>query len=579
MNLRKYQQEAMDTVVKQFKKGVSKQLIVLPTGTGKTVLLAAIIMFFNLKTLVIAHREELIQQTKNTILEYCPNANVGICKAKQNELDKKIVIGSVQTCFQPNRLKQLKEKGFELLIIDEAHHAPAKSYCKIIEELGFMENPKKLLLGLTATPQRNDHLKLGDVFDEIVFERSISEMIGNGFLSPVMGRKISTDVSLKGIKSYRGDFIAKDLAEIINIPERNRLIAKKYIEHASNRKGIAFCVNVQHCHDLAETLCSFGVIAKAVWGKMDVKERKEILSQFRKDEIQVLTSCGILVEGYDEKTVNCIVMARSTKSKSLYIQCIGRGLRISNEKKDCLVLDFTDSYHNLNSLISLGSTISEAKIIKEVQKDRERVGALVEAEPVNAKVVETGDKEFDILGRNRFAWIPLEKNEYSLMDDNKNELVVIPVENGFTANFYQENSKTKIVESPLPLNICFKVCEAYAKKNLSMKYGSLNGSWLKNAKNQPATPSQKNFLFKHGIFAGTMNKAEASASIRKIIAINKQRQRFYGDHEPITEKQKNFLKRANINTTNMSKLQATRAISQIIQNDRKNITRPTRSVY
>jgi len=568
MNLKEYQQEALEVVVKQLEEGVSRQLVVLPTGTGKTILFAAIISLLNLKTLVIAHREELIQQAADKILAYAPGSDIGICKAGKNELDHQIVIGSVQTCSQPNRLQQLKKEEFRVLVIDEAHHAPAKSYRSVIEGLGFMDDPKKLLLGLTATPQRNDSLELGDVFEKIVFERSISEMINNDppHLSPVIGRRISTDVSLKGVKSCGGDFVAKDLARAINIPERNDLIASKYKQHASNRKGVAFCVNVQHCHDLAAALNSVGISAKAVWGEMDLKERVDVLDEFTRNEVQVLTSCGVLTEGYDEETIDCIVMARSTKSKSLYIQCVGRGLRLSEEKENCLVLDFTDSCHNLKSLITLNSTIPEAEVIKE-EREEKLNAQNVKTTPVDTKVIEISDSEFDILGRRgRFIWIPLYFNAYSLMDDNKNEMIVKAQDGGFVADFYtKRNEHRQLVSTPSSLEYCFDFCEKIAIKHLSMCYGDLHGAWLRNAQNQPATPSQKEFLLKHKAFASWMNKADASTEIRRIIALNNQRRRLFSRYEPITEKQKHFLERANINTDNMSKLQATQMISQIVE--------------
>ena len=565
ISLRKYQQEALAAVLKGFNDGTHRQLIVLPTGTGKTILMAAIAKHFKKRVLVIAHREELIQQAKTKFRSLWKKADIGICKAKRNELDHNIIIGSVQSCSQNKRLEQLKKKGFDVLMIDEAHHAPAKSYLKIINGLGFMDDSQKLLIGLTATPERNDHLELGNVFSETIFSESISDMINEGHLSPVIGRRISTETSLKGVRSTNGDFVIKDLAKAINIPERNNLIARKFKEHATERKGIAFCVNVKHCHELAKAFNAVGIKAKAVWGEMPADKRKKALRELTKGKVQVLTSCGVLTEGYDEGSLGCIVMARSTKSKSFYIQCVGRGLRTFTKKENCLVLDFTDSYHNLNALISLKSTIPEAKILKEAPKQLSPK-ELVKAQSFKTNVIETSDKVFDILGENnRYLWTELEGNEYSLMDDNRNEIIVRPSGDGFTATLYQDGNKQKsFISTPEFLKDCLEASEYIAGEILSMNYGDLNGAWLQIAQGEPATPGQKRFLQGNKAYLPRMNKAAASAAIRKIIATNNQRRRLCDEAEPITEKQRNFLERANINTENLNKKRARNIISQLI---------------
>ncbi len=242
LKLRDYQQEALKAVQDAFKKGISNQLIVLPTGTGKTIIMASIARHFDTKVLLLAHREELIRQASDKFKLYDPNADIGICKAKRNEISKQIVVGSVQSCFQPKRLAQLKKENFSILMIDEAHHSESPSYQKIINELGF-KDPSKLLIGVTATPHRADKKGLGNTFEKIVYSRTIGSMIRDGYLPPIVGRKILTTCSLKGVKSKYGDFISKQLAHAVNNSDRNQFIVSKYIEHASGRKAIAFCAN------------------------------------------------------------------------------------------------------------------------------------------------------------------------------------------------------------------------------------------------------------------------------------------------------------------------------------------------
>ena len=398
VQLREYQEEALQEIVKALSEGINKQLIVLPTGSGKTILMAALAKYFNKRTLILAHREELIQQAFDKFKLYWPEADIGICKAERAETNHQIVIGSVQSCCKPKRLAHLKDSEFNIFLIDEAHHATAESYQKIIKELGFHSDKTKLLLGVTATPNRSDKDSLGETFEKITYSRSIATMIKAGYLSPAIGRKILTNFSLKNIKIQNGDFSIGELAEVVNTPERNAFIAEKYKEYAPNRKAVAFCVDVAHCKDLALSFEKVGITSRAIWGEMPIEERKNLLEDLKRGRIQVAMSCGVLTEGFDEPSISCIAMARPTRSQSLYIQCIGRGLRLWPGKQDCLVLDFTDKGHNLDSVMSLSRTISDTLEIHERPTGRR------EAVERAAKIetIEECDAEFDILGGYAF---------------------------------------------------------------------------------------------------------------------------------------------------------------------------------
>jgi ATP-dependent helicase IRC3 len=162
--LRDYQLECLETVLNQSKEGIYSQLISLPTGSGKTVVMAAIAKNLNKKTLLLAHREELIQQAVDKFKLFWPEVNIGICMAESDQIDCQVVVGSVQSCSRPKRLERLKAQGFELLMIDEAHHSSADSYQNVIETLGFKDNPKRLLIGVTATVRRGDKQGLDSTF-------------------------------------------------------------------------------------------------------------------------------------------------------------------------------------------------------------------------------------------------------------------------------------------------------------------------------------------------------------------------------------------------------------------------------
>ena len=441
IQLREYQEEALNVIAKALSDGISKQLIVLPTGSGKTILMAAIAKHLNKRTLILAHREELIQQAFEKFKLYWPEADIGICKAERDETNHHIVIGSVQSCSKSKRLASLKDSAFDVLLIDEAHHATAESYQKIIKELGFHTDQTKLLLGVTATPNRSDKDSLGETFEKVTYSRSISTMIKAGYLSPAIGRKILTNFSLQNIKMQNGDFSICELAEIVNTPERNAFIAEKYKAYATDRKGVAFCVDVAHCKDLSASFEKVGITSKAVWGEMPTEERRNVLEDLKGGRIQVAMSCGVLTEGFDEPSISCIAMARPTKSQSLYIQCIGRGLRLWPGKQDCLVLDFTDKGHSLDSVMSLSKTMPNTLEIHESPTgEREKIEKTAKIE-----VIEECDTEFDLLGCAKFIWVPIGDNEWSLMDDDRNEIIMRSNENGYIADIYINGSKTSIV--------------------------------------------------------------------------------------------------------------------------------------
>ena len=555
-----YQQEALEVIQAEFKNNVFKQLVVLPTGSGKTFLMAAVAKHFNKKVLIIAHREELIQQAYKKIKLFWRKADIGICKAKKNELNHQIVLGSVQTCVSPKRLVQLKKENFEILMIDEAHHSTAKTYQKIINELGFSGDNKKLLVGLTATPMRSDKKNLGDLFDKIVYSKTISEFIESKFLCPITGRRILTSFNLNGVKSKMGDFAVGELATAVNSKERNQFVFEKFQEYSSGRKALIFCADVKHCHDLAQLFNENGIKAKAAWGNMKKDDRKKVLKNFASGKTQVVMSCGILTEGFDEPSIQTVVMARPTKSKGFYIQMIGRGLRKHPKKEFCLILDFTDVYHNLNSIISLKKTIPSAKVIID-QTNNTGHGEL------RINTLEDIDEEFDILGNYtklpiNFIWIPIGDNEFSLADDDRNEIVIQPLKDKFIAEiFYRNNETQSIVSNPKTFEQCLKACERFAEKNLNVTFSDLSSPWLKTAKNQKPTSTQIKILKENKAFNNKINKLKAFLQIKTIFALRAKKKRLQGNN--ITARQKYILRLSGVPSNNTTKKEASDLILRL----------------
>jgi superfamily II DNA or RNA helicase len=564
--LRDYQKECLETVLSEFSAGTRRQLVSLPTGSGKTVVMAAIARHFNKKTLLLAHREELLTQAIEKFRLFWPDVSVGLCKAEDNEIHAQVVIGSVQSCSRPKRLEQLRALGFEVMMIDEAHHSVSDSYQSVINELGFGKGSNRLLLGVTATPKRADKVGLGETFEKIVYSRSIGTMIKAGYLSPVIGRKILTNFTLQKLKTSNGDFALDELAEAVNTADRNDFIVDKFIEYGKERKGVAFCVDVQHCHDLAEAFRRRGIAAESVWGDMSPDERKRVLDHLKSGKIQIATSCGVLTEGFDDPTINLVAMCRPTKSHTLYIQSVGRGLRIWPGKQNCLVLDFTDRGHNLDSTLNLSSTIPEALVFHEESQGEEE-GGEAEEKDRTAKVEPCAevDTEFDIVGQQRFLWVEIGDGEWSLQDDERVEIILSPCGDGYVAILhFPFGSSSEIVKEPLPLAYAQGCAEDYARRNLKVSYSDLKAPWISSQ--APMTQSQRDFLSKNSISTKGMNKASAALEIRRIIAVrNKERRQKVND--PITDKQRYFLVARGVNVEGMTKIQAQSEIAKLKQKE------------
>ena len=406
MKLRDYQQEALESVINLYKSGVNSQLVVLPTGSGKTVVIASILKHFNKKALIIAHRKELIHQNKSVIEKFC-KIKTGIYASGLKDLDKDIVIGSIQSCYRTESIERLNKKDFEILVIDEAHHSAAKTYRKLINGLGFIGSDK-LLLGFTATPSLSNGNTLGEIYEEIAYSKQISEMIKKNHLSDVIGRKIRTGINLDTVKMQGGDYSQSALSRMIDASSRNKLIVKKYKLHANN-KSIAFCASISHAKSLSAEFIANGIKSDVIYGQMNDIERKRVLSNLKDGTISVLTSVGILTEGFDMPTIQTILMARPTKSKSLYIQMVGRGLRKSENKKKCLILDFMDENHNLKQDISLDIAVPNVKIETDyVEGDICKLPTKYATYDLSHALKELEDKEFNIKGKKLFE----DKNNY-----------------------------------------------------------------------------------------------------------------------------------------------------------------------
>lgn len=361
VKLRDYQSESLAAVKDAYKNKLRRVLVSLPTGTGKTVVFAHFPSIFKMRKrlLVLAHREELLLQAQQKFLSSDPELKVGIERAEEfAAADTQVVIASVPTLGQKGgaRLARFNPDDFSIIVVDEAHHAVAESYRRIFKHFGlFSPDTTRLLVGFTATPRRGDNQGLGEVFQEVCYARDLRQMIAAGYLCQIRGWRVDTNLSLDGVKVSHGDFVESQLARVVNTPSRNRLVTTSYMRLAGRRRAIVFCVDVQHAKDVCQEFVDAGIRAAAVWGDLPRERRRKALDEFAEGKISVLTNCNLLTEGFDEPRLDCVMMARPTKSKLLYAQMVGRGTRLHHEKNDLMVVDIADNSrsHTLPGLYSL----------------------------------------------------------------------------------------------------------------------------------------------------------------------------------------------------------------------------------
>lgn len=357
--LRPYQREAIEAVLGARRRGVRRMLVCLPTGAGKTVVFAQLARLAKRPVVVLAHREELLAQAADKLQRALgPEARVAVEQGERRaDAAARVVVCSVRS-LRSERLARLRaalRPG--LVIYDECHHAPADDNLRVLRELGCFEADwDGTLVGFTATTARGDGKALERVFEQIVYARTLPEMIAEGYLVPLRGYRVATQADLTRITAPRGDADLREdeLAEAVDIEARNALVARSIQELARDRRTVAFCVTVAHAQNLRRSLAALGVRAAAVYGDMPGDVRAQVLADFAAGRIQVVTNVAVLTEGFDDPGVSCVAMARPTRSEGMYAQCVGRGTRLAEGKRDCLVLDFVDvSSLSLCSLPSL----------------------------------------------------------------------------------------------------------------------------------------------------------------------------------------------------------------------------------
>jgi superfamily II DNA or RNA helicase len=380
--LRGYQLAAVEAA--QSHRG--NALLVLPTGTGKTVLIAELIRQTQGRVIFAAHRSELLDQAERTIWEHT-GVLPGRIQGSTHEPGR-VTVASVASLHAARRERTPSP---DLLVIDEAHHATARTYRDLIAWADCKT------VGVTATPYRLDEddddslpesapdnatpWKLGHIFGQKpAYTYPLIDAVRDGYLVPIRQYGVQTACSLDGVPMRGGEFAASGLAEI-DTPERNTLVADAYRRLCHPRKAIVFGATVAHARNMGATLTAMGFRSAAIWGGDSGRDDK--IAAYRRRELDAICNCGILTEGFDDPETSAILMARPLASRSLYVQCVGRGLRVAPNKTDCVIVDFLDvgQRHQLatQSALRLAGMPSDVPTEKHDANGRNITEAVAEA--------------------------------------------------------------------------------------------------------------------------------------------------------------------------------------------------------
>lgn len=485
------------------------------------------------RALVMVHRDELATQTRNKIRIVAPELSTGIVKAELNEVFADVVIASVQTGSRDARLAHLVESArrspFGTIVCDEAHHAPAPTWTKMLTGLGAFNPYGPLSIGFTATPERDNGKTLG-VWEKVVSYMSIREAIyGNGkrgkdgheggFLVPILPAVVvETKMDMRQVRKTGGDYSDGDLGRELESSGAIVQIADSYVEHGGNRKAIAFTPTVATAHALAAALRARGVAAEALDGGTEIGERQAILRRLKIGDTRVVVNCAVLTEGFDEPSISCVIVARPTRFHGLYVQMVGRGTRLYPGKRDLLVLDIVgaSNRHELISLVDLGLDMDDPRTKKEGGAGQECPSCDGPGSECNLdhhrcelcrrflprSLVSKSRKRHDnchagsggrvnVFGTSRLRWLPV--GPAWVLGAGQEVVVMVPEGLDTWRLATYRAGKVEVIHDEIPVDWAMGIGEDRAKA--FQKLVERSARWL----GEPATDQQKGRLLREGL--------------------------------------------------------------------------------
>lgn len=528
---RDYQKTTEQRILESYENKKRRLLVVFSTGMGKTFTAVMLSRHFKKKTLFLVDRKELVHQTKESFLRFNPDLNIGVeLNTTKSGKDCDVVVASIQTLGRigSKRIKKFNPDEFGLVIVDEAHGSVTDSWIRVLSYFGLgpgMDEQDRLLIGMTATPNRTDGIPLGKLYDDIVVNYDLSYGISNGWLTDIELLRVNTKVDISKVKGTPKGFDEEELEKIINTAYRNALIVKAYKENSNDENAIVFCQTVEHAYQVESLFNENDIPAKCIEAETDDEDRKEWIDLYKRGRIRVLVNYGTLTTGFDAPETSTIILARPVKSELLLRQIIGRGLRPSSMcfidyfstaherlqiiegsvKPVCKIIDLCDvvgdhkivsvpSLFGLNGDIELKET---KRLFKEVVEPLEEIKhkhqvdiskvvsvdeieTLVSRKTINLKSVNVPQ---EISAHTDKHWLETGNEVYEIYYPKDDKSLIVSKNQLDKWDLLEYNTKTKLTKKLnefYDLSGAIKIGDEYAKEYFSADAFMENTEWKKN---------------------------------------------------------------------------------------------------
>lgn len=515
--LRPYQVEAVDAVFKAWSEGMRRPAVVMATGSGKTVVFSHIIQRHRAegggRTIVLVHRDELVRQAVDKIRGVAPELSVGVVRAEENDTRSDVMVCSVQTLSRPTRLREVKQLQDNagrvgLVLTDEVHHCPARSYQTI-----YGAFPDSRWVGFTATLERGDGVGLGSQIDDVVFTRSPLWMMKHGYL--VQPRAFTQDmgVALSSVKRTAGDYQSADLGRALEESEVAGQLPAAWRKHADGRPTVVFTPTVATAQQVSDAFIASGVTSSVVSGETPREDRQRIFEDSRNGRCSVIVNCMVMTEGTDLPWLSCAVIARPTSSRPLYIQMVGRVLRPWHGKTDAVILNVAGAGGKLATLVDL-----EPGAVEEVKEGETLEEAIEREAEENANGPVTSNRKLELrevtslFEASHSAWL-MTRGGVMFIGAGEYTYFLWPSREGepgtWDVCWISKGGQASITpHTGLPAEMAMSWAEAEAEDHGSFSV-SRKASWRKGKPSE----AQLGFAAQLGIDTTDMGKAEVSDAI------------------------------------------------------------------
>jgi len=513
---RPYQHEAVAALLAAAARGVQRPLLVLPTGTGKTIIFALLVQRRGGRALILAHRDELIQQAVDKLHLVDPTMPLGVVQAERNELTAPTVVASVQTLSRRPRLARLVP-DFHTIVIDEAHHAPASSYRRILEYCHAWHADGPLVVGVTATPERGDRQSLRQVFDGIVYQKTLVEMMQAGYLVDLRAIQVLLQADFDALRTSHGDFVEAELETLLLAANAPAQVLAAFQAHAAARKALLFTPTVATAYAMAATFCTAGIAAEALEATTPLATRRAILQRLHTGATRMVANCAVLTEGFDEPSVDCIIVARPTQSAPLYQQMLGRGTRTYPGKTDCLILDVVgvSTHHTLHTAATLfgcdAARLAQQSVLESL--DAQARPTLVDEDPITGTLRST---PVDLFARRTLRWVQTRQGAWVLSLGAQHGTLRLRADGPDTWQVVQvrRDADPVLLGDTLPLPYAQGLAEDYARHLGVARLVEAEAPWRR----QPATEKQTALLRKLGLVTRAgLTKGEAAELLAAVL--------------------------------------------------------------